>query len=55
MRALAGVVFFALAVQAQPDEKQLNIDSFEKVWKTIRDKHWETNPGGLDWNAIPTP
>jgi len=52
MRALAGVVFFALAVQAQPDEKQLNIDSFEKVWKTIRDKHWETNPGGLDWNAI---
>ena len=35
-----------------PDSRQLNIDSFEKVWTTIRDKHWEKNPGGLDWQAI---
>jgi carboxyl-terminal processing protease len=34
------------------DQKRLNIDSFEKVWTTIRDKHWEKNPGGLDWQAI---
>ena len=25
---------------------------FEKVWTTIRDKHWQKNPGGLDWQAI---
>src|SRR5580698_8319706 len=31
---------------------QANLDSFEKVWTTIRDKHWEKNPGGLDWQAI---
>lgn len=37
---------------AVPSERQLNIDSFEKVWTTIRDKHWEKNPGGLDWQAI---
>src|SRR6476646_9502930 len=29
-----------------------DLDSFEKVWTTIRDKHWQTKPGGLDWNAI---
>ncbi len=35
-----------------PSDRQLNIDTFEKVWTTIRDKHWEKNPGGLDWQAI---
>ncbi len=40
-------------VSAQsPQDRQLNLDSFEKVWTTIRDKHWEKNPGGLDWQAI---
>ena len=32
--------------------RQLNLDTFEKVWTTIRDKHWQKNPGGLDWQAI---
>ena len=30
--------------RAQPvyrQAKQLNIDSFEYVWKAIRDKHWQ--------------
>jgi carboxyl-terminal processing protease len=31
---------------------QLNLASFEKIWTTIRDKHWEQNPGGLDWQAV---
>jgi carboxyl-terminal processing protease len=35
-----------------PEQKQLNIESFEKIWTTIRDKHWEKKPGGLDWQAI---
>ncbi len=44
----------ALSLYGQPavSEHQLNLDSFEKVWTTIRDKHWEKNPGGLDWQAI---
>jgi carboxyl-terminal processing protease len=33
-------------------EQQLNIESFEKVWTTIRDKHWDPKLGGLDWEAI---
>jgi len=35
-----------------PRERQLNIDSFEYVWKTIRDKHWQIKPAGLDWQAV---
>lgn len=36
------------------EQKKLNIESFEKIWTTIRDKHWETKPAGLDWDAIHT-
>lgn len=32
--------------------EQANLETFEKVWTTIRDTHWEKNPGGLDWQAI---
>jgi carboxyl-terminal processing protease len=35
-----------------PRQKQLQIDSFETVWTTVRDKHWDPRPGGLDWQAI---
>ncbi|HSP66991.1 MAG TPA: S41 family peptidase [Bryobacteraceae bacterium] len=34
------------------NQHQLDLDSFEKVWTTVRDKHWQTRPGGLDWQAI---
>ncbi len=56
MRWFAGLCLGMLSLQAAPEytaqQKQLNIDSFEKVWETVRDKHWEKNPGGLDWQAI---
>src|ERR1700675_3791146 len=54
MRSWAGILLccIALSGQAPPDQKQLNLASFEKIWTTIRDKHWEKNPGGLDWQAI---
>ncbi len=29
-----------------------NLASFDKVWTTIRDRHWDPKLGGLDWNAI---
>jgi carboxyl-terminal processing protease len=35
-----------------PEERQLSLQSFEYVWTAIRDKHWQTKPGGLDWQAI---
>jgi len=58
LRAAAAVAIAAFVIQAPlpaaltPGERQLNIQSFEYVWTTIRDKHWQTRPGGLDWQAI---
>jgi len=47
------ILLFAAAWSSfgQPPS-QLDLDSFEKVWTTVRDKHWQTKPGGLDWQAI---
>ena len=53
--AKVGAAILAYAVCAfglTPEERRLNIDSFEYVWKTVRDKHWQTKPGGLDWQAV---
>lgn len=54
MRLLIGVCLAGVSAYAQlsAQQKQLNIDSFEKIWTDIRDHHWEKNPGGLDWQAI---
>jgi len=42
----------ALAFALTPEQRQLNIDSFEQVWRTVRDKHWQVKPAGLDWQAV---
>jgi carboxyl-terminal processing protease len=33
-------------------QRQANIDSFDQVWTTIRDKHYDPTLGGLDWQAV---
>jgi carboxyl-terminal processing protease len=35
-----------------PELRRLNLDSFEKVWQTVRDKHWDPKLNGLDWQAV---
>jgi carboxyl-terminal processing protease len=54
MKRLISFALFAISACAQrpPTQHQLDIDSFERVWTTIRDRHWEKKPGGLDWQAI---
>ncbi len=34
------------------DQHAKNLQSFEEVWTTIRDKHWDPTLGGLDWQAV---
>ena len=34
------------------EQKRLNIESFEHVWTTVRDKHWDPKLGGLDWQSV---
>lgn len=49
--ALAAVCLCA-AAKLTPAQKQANIDSFEYVWKTVQDRHWDPTLGGLDWKAV---
>ena len=55
-RVIAAVAALLAGIPLQaaltPEQRQLNIQSFEYVWTAIHDKHWQTKPGGLDWQAI---
>jgi carboxyl-terminal processing protease len=33
-------------------QKAENLESFDVVWQTIRDKHYDPKIGGLDWQAV---
>jgi carboxyl-terminal processing protease len=50
--AIAACVACSLALALTPEEKKENLESFEYVWKTVRDKHWQRDPAGLDWQAV---
>ena len=52
------IAFFPAADAADPaespsDERQqiINLESFDRVWTTIRDSHWDSEMGGIDWEA----
>ena len=51
-----GVFVLALAAAniapGQPADRAAGIEAFEKVWTTVRDKHWDPKLGGLDWQAV---
>ena len=34
------------------DQRALNLESFQVAWETIRDRHWDPELGGLDWQAV---
>ncbi len=34
------------------DERQLDVDSFEYLWKTIYEKHFDPTFRGVDWKAV---
>lgn len=34
------------------DQRIANLESFEKIWTTIRDRHYDPEFGGLDWQAV---
>ncbi|MCC6427935.1 MAG: hypothetical protein IT435_14080 [Phycisphaerales bacterium] len=33
-------------------ERELNVKSFDQVWQTVNDRHWDPTLGGLDWQAV---
>src|SRR6185436_10006689 len=40
-----------LSAELTPAQRQLNVESFEHVWKKVRDTHWDPKLGGIDWQA----
>jgi C-terminal processing protease CtpA/Prc len=38
--------------QLKPAETAANLESFEQIWRTVRDRHPDTSLNGLDWQAI---
>jgi carboxyl-terminal processing protease len=54
-----GFYFVALLIcgglcagELTPGQKQLNIESFERVWKMVHETHWDPKFGGVDWQAV---
>jgi carboxyl-terminal processing protease len=60
MRFPAGALAVALALAGlsagqpalTPAERQENLASFDRVWTTVRDKHWDPRINGVDWQAV---
>ena len=55
MSRLGGLLLVAVCAAAQTIPtalRQSNLDSFEQVWKTVRDKHWDPKLNGVDWQAV---
>src|SRR5262245_61811612 len=55
-RSISGLLaFFSCGILSAGDltsaQKQLNIDSFEHIWKKVRDTHWDPKLGGVNWQA----
>lgn len=49
----AVLVVACVGAQTADDTRhRLYVNSFEYVWKTVRDKNWDPTLGGLDWQAI---
>jgi len=49
--AIAGATA-AAGQTVTPAQRDVNIQSFEKVWTTVSEKHWDPKLGGLDWQAV---
>lgn len=46
------LVSVLLCTGLSPQQRTLNLESFDLVWTTIRDQHYDPDLMGLDWEAI---
>ncbi len=58
LRRIALLVFLgsfpsALAIAGiSAEQRRADLESFDRVWSTVREKHWDPGLGGVDWDAI---
>jgi len=54
--AVTAAVLVSLGIAADKplteDQRRLNVESFEHVWTTVRDRHWDPKINGVDWQAV---
>ena len=50
--ALSGCASATRTAPLTADQRAANVASFDHVWTTIRDKHYDANLNGNDWEAV---
>ncbi len=40
------------APELTAEQRKLELESFDAVWTTIRDKHWDPDLNGIDWDGV---
>jgi carboxyl-terminal processing protease len=40
------------AVDLTPETRDAALRSFDQVWTTVRDRHWDPDHNGVDWEAV---
>jgi carboxyl-terminal processing protease len=43
---------WATAASLTAAQKKLNLDAFEVIWTTLKDRYWDKTMAGLDWQSI---
>ena len=49
---LAGCAGLLSRGELTPNQRWLNLDSFDHVWTTVRDRHFDPDIGGLNWPGV---
>ncbi|MFC1484712.1 S41 family peptidase [Candidatus Neomarinimicrobiota bacterium] len=49
---LAGCAGLLPRGELTPRQRRLNLESFDRVWTTVRDRHFDPGIGGLDWPGV---
>ena len=51
-RAVFLIAMTCAAQTLSQGDRQVHLDSFEKVWQTVRDRHWDLASTGVNWQAV---
>lgn len=52
LAALAGCTANSADVRLTDAQRERNVQSFDHVWETVRDKHFDPTLGGVDWTGV---
>ena len=52
MRKISLTIFLVFVTALSCSAKYRNLQSFETVWQTVNEKHYDSTFGGVDWKAL---